>query len=99
LDRLKSTLTFTGPPSLSSTTAKGPVIRLLVLDVTKLLFSKGIVVESYGGQTPIFRQTGGPLDPVLEKIRARLEATRGSPVSAGQVLSRFYRQQEIVIVM
>jgi diketogulonate reductase-like aldo/keto reductase len=61
--------------------------------------AKGIALESYGGSTPVFRQTGGPLDPVLEKIRARLEKEYGKPVNAGQVLFRYYRQQNIVTVM
>lgn len=57
-----------------------------------------IVVASYGGLTPIFRVPDGPVTPVLEDIRQRLEKTRGAPVSSGQVLMRWLMQQEIVVI-
>jgi diketogulonate reductase-like aldo/keto reductase len=58
----------------------------------------GIVIASYGGLTPLFRATGGPLDPVLPSIRERLEKTRGSPVTSGQVLMKWLNQQDIIVV-
>ncbi len=64
----------------------------------KLCQDKGILIESYGGLTPIVRAPGGPLDPVLETIRSRLEKTDGKPVSAGQVLSKWILQKGAVVV-
>ncbi|OAX38932.1 Aldo/keto reductase [Rhizopogon vinicolor AM-OR11-026] len=57
-----------------------------------------IVTSSYGGLSPIFRAQGGPLDPVVEKIRVRLETTRGSPVSDGQVLNKWLQQNGVLVV-
>ncbi|KAG2078194.1 Aldo/keto reductase [Suillus decipiens] len=57
-----------------------------------------IVTSSYGGLSPLFRGTGGPLDPVIEQIRARLEKTRGAPVSDGQVLNKWLQQKGVLVV-
>ncbi|KAH7929704.1 Aldo/keto reductase [Leucogyrophana mollusca] len=57
-----------------------------------------IVTSSYGGLSPLFRGKGGPLDPIVEKIRARLESTRGQPVSDGQVLNKWLQQQGVLVV-
>ncbi|CAL1704615.1 unnamed protein product [Somion occarium] len=54
-----------------------------------------IVPTSYGGLTPVNRFKGGPLDPVLEKIAKRLGETRGKPVTSGQVLQVWLRQQGV----
>jgi hypothetical protein len=56
------------------------------------------VIESYGGLTPIIRVQSGPLDPVLEKIRERLEKSYGQPVSTGQVLTKWLLSKEFVVV-
>jgi hypothetical protein len=58
----------------------------------------GIITSSYGGLSPIFRAPGGPLDPVIEKIRIRLESTRGRPVSISQVLNKWLQQYGILVV-
>lgn len=58
----------------------------------------GIVTSSYGGLSPLFRVPGGPLDPVIEKIRERLESTRGQSVSVGQVLIKWLQQNDILVV-
>ncbi|KAI6109519.1 NADP-dependent oxidoreductase domain-containing protein [Pisolithus sp. B1] len=57
-----------------------------------------IVTSSYGGLSPLVRGRGGPLDPVVENIRARLARTRGSAVSEGQVLHKYYQQKGILVV-
>ncbi|KAI9570448.1 NADP-dependent oxidoreductase domain-containing protein [Boletus coccyginus] len=57
-----------------------------------------IVTSSYRGLSPIVRDKGGPLDPVIERIRARLEDTRGSPVSDGQVLHKWLQQKGVLVV-
>jgi hypothetical protein len=49
----------------------------------------GIVTSLHGGLSPLFRAPGGPLDPVIEKIRARLQDTWGKPVTSGQVLNKW----------
>ncbi|KAF8558199.1 hypothetical protein OG21DRAFT_1504579, partial [Imleria badia] len=54
-----------------------------------------IVTSSYGGLSPLSRAQGGPLDPVIYKIRARLEATRGRHVTDGQVLNKWLQQRGI----
>jgi hypothetical protein len=38
------------------------------------------------------------LDPVLEKIRERLEKSYGQPVSTGQVLTKWLLSKEFVVV-
>lgn len=58
----------------------------------------GIVTASYGGLSPIVRGKGGPLDPVIEQIRARLENTWGFPVSDGQVLHKWLQQKDVLVV-
>lgn len=58
----------------------------------------GIVTSSYGGLSPLFRAPGGPLDPVVEKIKARLEDTWGKPVTSGQVLNKWLLQHDILVV-
>ncbi|KAI6005671.1 NADP-dependent oxidoreductase domain-containing protein [Pisolithus albus] len=57
-----------------------------------------IVTSSYGGLSPLVRGRGGPLDPVVENIRARLARARGSAVSEGQVLHKYYQQKGILVV-
>ncbi|KAG2134087.1 NADP-dependent oxidoreductase domain-containing protein [Suillus clintonianus] len=58
----------------------------------------GIITSSFGGLSPLFRAPGGPLDPLIERIRARLEATRGKPVTSSQVLTKWLQQHDIVVV-
>jgi hypothetical protein len=57
-----------------------------------------IITSSYGGLSPLFRAPGGPLDPIIEKIRTRLESTRGEPVSVGHVLIKWLEQYGILVV-
>ncbi len=58
----------------------------------------GIAVASYGGQSPIVRAAGGPLDSVLESIRERLEKTVNRPVTLGQVLTKWLRSKGAIVV-
>lgn len=57
-----------------------------------------IVTSSYGGLSPLVRGRGGPLDPVVENIRTRLARARGSAVSEGQVLHKYFQQKGILVV-
>jgi diketogulonate reductase-like aldo/keto reductase len=57
-----------------------------------------IITSSFGGLSPLFRAQGGPVDPVIEKIRARLESTRGQPVSSSQVLNKWLQQCGFLVV-
>jgi diketogulonate reductase-like aldo/keto reductase len=58
----------------------------------------GIIVTAYGGLTPITRHQGGPLDSVLASIRKRVSDTRGSPVTDAQVLFKWLKQRDIVVI-
>ena len=57
-----------------------------------------MVIESYGGLTPIVRVKDGPLNPVLASICERLEKTRGHSVSTGQVLTKWIHAKNAVAV-
>ncbi|KAJ3986113.1 NADP-dependent oxidoreductase domain-containing protein [Lentinula detonsa] len=59
---------------------------------------KGIVIESYGGLSPIVRAPGGTLDPVLANAAERLAKESGTAVSSGQVLSKWLIQKGVVVV-
>ncbi len=58
----------------------------------------GIVTESYGGLSPIFRFKGGPLDPILASIAKRLSDETGRPFSEAQVLYLWQREKGVVVV-
>ncbi|KAK7467294.1 hypothetical protein VKT23_004351 [Stygiomarasmius scandens] len=59
---------------------------------------KGIVLESYGGLTPVARVPDGPVQPVITAIADRLSKETGKTVSPGQVLSKWLLQEGIIIV-
>ncbi|KAI0831295.1 Aldo/keto reductase [Trametes gibbosa] len=75
-----------------------PYVYKASLPVLELQKKHNIVTESYGGLTPIVRHKGGPVDPVLSTIRARLEKDTGKTVSEGQVLGLWLRAQGVVEV-
>lgn len=58
----------------------------------------GILIESYGGLTPVVRFKDGPVTSVLASIRERLEKTRGQPVTEAQALLKWVAQKGIVVV-
>lgn len=62
----------------------------------------GIVIASYGGQTPFARAPASegtlPLNYVLSAIRERLEKTRGQTVTLGQVLTKWLLQKGTIVV-
>jgi len=66
--------------------------------IVKFCKEHGIVTASYGGQTPLTRVPGGPLDDVLAPIRERLEKSRGQAVTTGQVLSKWILQKGAIVV-
>lgn len=66
--------------------------------IVKFDQENGIVTASYGGQTPLVRAAGGPLDAVLHSICERLEETRGHLVTTGQVLSKWILQKGAIVV-
>ncbi|KAJ3784101.1 oxidoreductase [Lentinula aff. detonsa] len=59
---------------------------------------KGIVVESYGALSSLFRVPGGPVDPVIASAVQRLSNESGTSVSPGQVLMKWLIQKRVVIV-
>jgi len=66
--------------------------------IVKLCQERKITIASYGGLTPVVRAPGGPLDPVLNTISARLEKTQGKRVTIGQVLVKWMQQEGIMVV-
>jgi diketogulonate reductase-like aldo/keto reductase len=59
----------------------------------------GIITEAFGGLTPIVRNKGGPVDPILSKIRQRLAETSGNnSITEGQVILKWLEAKEIVAV-
>lgn len=75
-----------------------PYVWKAAQPIYELCKERGIVIASYGGQTPIVRAVGGPLDAVLPAIRERLEKTRGEPVTSGQVLGKWILQKGAILV-
>lgn len=63
--------------------------------VIELMKTKNILPTSYGGLSPILRFKGGPLDPVLTSIAARVSKTAGESVSEGQVLQLWLKAKGI----
>lgn len=57
-----------------------------------------IVTAAYSSLSPLTRHKGGPLDPIVERIRVRLETTWGLPVSEGQVLHKWLQQKGAIVV-
>ncbi|THH33950.1 hypothetical protein EUX98_g208 [Antrodiella citrinella] len=57
-----------------------------------------IVYASYGALSPIFRFPNGPVTPVIERAAKRLSDVRGKPVTPGQVLQVWLRQQGIIAI-
>ena len=75
-----------------------PYVYKGLLPTLELQKQYGIVIESFGGLSPIFRFKGGPLDPVLESIAKRLSAETGKSFSEAQVLYLWQREKGAVIV-
>lgn len=73
--------------------------HVYLLDATRELLEysakKGIVTASYGGLTPLFRKTGGPVDDVLKDIQAR---HAGGKATQGQLLIKWLIQKGIIAV-
>jgi hypothetical protein len=55
----------------------------------------GIVVSSYGGLSSVIRKKDGPVVPVVEAIRARIEKEVGPSVTATQVVLKWINQKGI----
>jgi diketogulonate reductase-like aldo/keto reductase len=85
------------PPSVNQIEFH-PYVYKDLLPTLELHKQYGIVTESYGGLSPIFRFKGGPLDPVLESIAKRLSAETGKSFSDAQVLYLWQREKGVVIV-
>lgn len=66
--------------------------------VVKFSQEHGIVIASFGGQSPVARAAGGPVDSVLEAIRQRLEGATQHPVTLGQVLIKWLRAKDAIVV-
>ncbi|KAJ8590503.1 Aldo/keto reductase [Rhizopogon salebrosus TDB-379] len=85
------------PPSVNQVEIH-PYVWKSLQPVLALHKEHNIITSSFGGLSPLFRAQGGPVDPVIEKIRARLESTRGQPVSSSQVLNKWLQQCGFLVV-
>ncbi|KAI0306312.1 Aldo/keto reductase [Multifurca ochricompacta] len=85
------------PPSVNQIEFH-PYVYNDLLPTLELQKQYGIVTESYGGLSPIFRFKGGPLDPVLTSIANRLSETTGKPFNEAEVLFLWQREKGVVIV-
>lgn len=85
------------PPSINQIEFH-PYVYENVLPTLKLQKQYGIVTASYGGLSPIFRFSGGPLDPVLTSIAKRISDTTGKSFNEAQVLYLWQREKGVVIV-
>ncbi|TFK76341.1 Aldo/keto reductase [Pluteus cervinus] len=66
--------------------------------IVKFGLEHGITPASYGGQTPLVRAAGGPVDAVLTGIQGRLENACGKSVTPGQVLTKWIIQKGAIVV-
>ncbi|KAI0038079.1 Aldo/keto reductase [Auriscalpium vulgare] len=87
----------TVPPAINQIEYHPYVFKDLIA-LRELHAQHGIVTESYGGLSPLFRAKGGPVDPVLARIAQRLSETAGQPYNEGHVLMLWQRAKGIVVV-
>ncbi|KZP19559.1 Aldo/keto reductase [Athelia psychrophila] len=59
---------------------------------------RGIVTASYSGLAPLTKEPEGPLKKILPGIRERVEKDYGKPVTEGQILLKWLKQKDILIV-
>lgn len=60
---------------------------------------KGIVIASYAGLAPLTKEPEGPLKKILPEIRERVQkAYGGHTVTEGQILLKWLKQKNILIV-
>ncbi|EGO00624.1 hypothetical protein SERLA73DRAFT_121070 [Serpula lacrymans var. lacrymans S7.3] len=85
------------PPSVNQIELH-PYVWKALQPVFEIHKQHGIVTSSYAGLSPLFRGKGGPLDPVIESIRQRLQTTRGQPVTDSQVLNKWLKQNGILVI-
>jgi len=98
VERLEEVLRIcTIPPSVNQIEYH-PYVHRAAAPIVEFGKAHNIVTASYGGLTPLIRAPGGPLDPVVETIRTRLEKEIGRPVSGPQVLIKFLNQKGIVAI-
>ncbi|EMD38083.1 hypothetical protein CERSUDRAFT_93603 [Gelatoporia subvermispora B] len=63
--------------------------------VVELMKKHNIRPTSYGGLTPIVRNKGGPLDPVLVSVKDSVTKRASQPVNEGQVLQLWLRKKGV----
>ncbi|KAH7889413.1 NADP-dependent oxidoreductase domain-containing protein [Phlebopus sp. FC_14] len=97
-DHLKDILEIASIPPAVNQVEAHPYVWKALRPTLAVHEQHNIVTSSYGGLSPIVRGKGGPLDVVVEQIRARLENTRGFPVFEGQVLNKWLKQKGVLVV-
>ncbi|KAG6328526.1 hypothetical protein ID866_10564 [Astraeus odoratus] len=98
VDELDEVLAVAAIPPAVNQIQLHPYLWKSAQPVIQLHEEHDIVTSSYGGLSPLFRLPGGPVDAAVKQIRARLERTRGAPVSEGQVLIKWLKQNGVLVV-
>lgn len=74
-----------------------PYVLDTALPILEIHKKYGIMLASYGGQTPVNRKTDGPVTPVLAAIVEKWER-QGKPATQGQVLVKWMEARDAIIV-
>jgi diketogulonate reductase-like aldo/keto reductase len=77
-----------------------PYVLKAAEPILKLHEKYGIVTASFGGQTPLLphRVSDAAVRNVLEKIAERLSASEGRTITPGQVLFKWMKHRNVVVV-
>jgi diketogulonate reductase-like aldo/keto reductase len=89
---------FSNIPSHLTQIELHPYVWKAAEPIVRLSQKHGIIIASYGGQTPVARVPEGPLDHVLSRIQSRLQETSGISITTGQILTKWLLQKGAVVV-
>ncbi|KAJ3753662.1 NADP-dependent oxidoreductase domain-containing protein [Lentinula raphanica] len=75
-----------------------PYVWDTAVNIYEFCKSKGIVIESYGALSTLFRVPEGPVDHIVAKLAERLSKESGTTISSGQILMKWLFQKGVVVV-